>query len=227
MAQHVLIVDDDFTSAHDTALALHRDGYLATVSANGEEALALFDPICTDLVLLEAELPGIDGFELLRRLRRWSSVPVIVVTRRARPIDEVIGLNLGADDYLTKPVEGDVLLAHVRAVLRRYNAGRQKEISVGDMRIDAVSRAVYLKEREVILPPKEFGILLALAENLGQVLSAEDLVARVWGNNWIGETQTVYVHVRWLREKIESDPGHPDRLITVKGAGYKLNSMLG
>jgi len=164
----------------------------------------------------------------MRVFQRQIMVPVIVVTARRRELDEIIGLELGADDYITKPFDMDVLLAHIKAVLRRavFHTEQQpaKPLVVGDLRIDPISHVAQVNNHTIELPPKEFELLLVMAQEPGRVFSVDDLLTRVWGASWIGESQTVYVHVRWLREKIEKDPAHPRRLLTVKGAGYKLVS---
>ena len=223
MNGRILLVDDDVLVCKSLTPVLRRAGYLTVLANCAEEAFAVFDRRRLDLILLDIGLPGIDGYECLRRIRKHSNIPVIFITGRQRSVDEVIGLDLGADDYIIKPFETDVLIARLNAVLRRYQHGQQNEIVVGKLRIDLAARAVCLGKDEISLPPKQFGILKALAENAGQVMSAEDLVACVWGSDWIGETQTIYVHIRWLREKMEKDPAHPQFVLTVNGAGYKLS----
>jgi DNA-binding response OmpR family regulator len=180
-----------------------------------------------DLVLLDIGLPGMDGLEAIRALRQAAPyLPVIFVTARRRELDEIVGLELGADDYITKPFDMDVLLAHVRAVLRRTNSPMPNvtvgPVTAGDILIEPAAREVRIGGRKVELAPKEFDLLLLLAQHAGRVLSTAEILETVWGAEWIGESQTLYVHVRWLREKIEEDPAQPRRLITVRGAGYKL-----
>jgi DNA-binding response OmpR family regulator len=226
MAQHILIVDDDALMRHSLAFSLQQAGYQTLSAGTAEDARAIVQTRPLNAILLDIGLPDIDGVEALRMFQRIVSVPIIFVTARRRELDEIVGLQSGADDYITKPFDTDVLIAHLKAVLRR--SARQawsdpyQQIAVGDVRIDPASHSVRVGTRDVDLPPKEFEILLALAREKDRVLSVDDLLTRIWGAEWVGESQTVYVHIRWLREKIEEDPAHPRRLITVKGAGYKF-----
>ncbi len=227
MTKTILIVDDDALMRRSLAATLEQAGFHTRAAANAEELLKLTTAEPVDLVLLDIGLPGMDGMEALRSLRRAAPrLPVIFVTARRRELDEIVGLELGADDYITKPFDMDVLLAHVRAVLRRATAAApvasQPAVTVGDLHIDAAARTVTLAGRPVDLAPKEFDLLYALAQQPGRVLGVDDLLERVWGPTWIGESQTLYVHIRWLREKIEEDPARPRRLLTVRGSGYKL-----
>lgn len=174
-----------------------------------------------------------DGLEALRSFKQQTNIPIVFVTARRRELDEIVGLELGADDYITKPFDMDILLARVKAVLRRYNdpipsitaIPLEQSLQVGDIFIDPLAHIVRLKDQVIELSPKEFDLLLVLAQEADRVISTESLLSRVWGADWVGETQTVYVHIRWLREKIEKNPAHPQRLITVKGVGYKLSSV--
>jgi len=181
------------------------------------------------LILLDIGLPGIDGLEGLRRLRQKNDIPVIFVTARRRELDEVLGLELGADDYVSKPFDLDVLLAHIRAVLRRSErnlpAPGQAVVCAGDLVIDPAAHTVTVAGRPVELSPREFDLLYALASQPGKVMPVDELLARVWGAEFAGQPQVVYVHVRWLREKIEADPNHPRRVLTVRGVGYKLEAV--
>ncbi len=227
MTKQILVADDDALMRRSIRVNLEEAGYAVQTAATGEEAVAQVLAGSPDLVLLDIGLPGMDGLEALRTIRQEApATPVIFVTARRRELDEIVGLELGADDYITKPFDMDVLLAHIRAVLRRVSppgAADADEVAiVGDLRIDPVAREVTVGARRVDLSPKEFDLLLALGRGPGRVLSVDDLLAEVWGSDWIGETQTVYVHVRWLRQKIEEDPANPRRLLTVRGAGYKL-----
>jgi DNA-binding response OmpR family regulator len=167
-----------------------------------------------------------DGMDALRKLRQHMPVPIIFLTARRRELDEVLGLELGADDYITKPFDIDILLARIKAVLRRMdNKGdrpKTKPIDLGDIIIDPAAHTVMLNGKEVDLAPREFDLLTALAQEEGKVLSVDDLLARVWGAEYMGEPQVVYVHIRWLREKLEKNPQKPKRIITVRGVGYKL-----
>ena len=229
MSKQLLVVDDDSLMRRSMSASLTQAGYSVTTAASGEEAIAIAKAHRPDLILLDIGLPGMDGLDTLRSFRQVvSGVPVIFVTARRRELDEVVVLELGADDYITKPFDFDVLLAHVKAVLRRsappvaIPAPVLEVVDVADLHIDPTEHIVRIGKRTVELSPKEFDLLLFMAQNVNRVLSMEDLLAQVWGVDWIGESQTLYVHVRWLREKIETDPGHPQRLLTVRGVGYKL-----
>jgi DNA-binding response OmpR family regulator len=231
MMKHVLVVDDDALMRRSVAFNLKQAGYSAATAGSAEDALVIIQAHLPDVILLDIGLPGMDGLEALRAIQRRICVPVVFVTARRRELDEIVGLELGADDYITKPFDMDVLLAHIKAVLRRVSPSdalhKLQQIVVGDLFIDPTSHVVQIGEREIALPPKEFDILLVMAQEAGHVLSVDDLLARVWGAGWVGESQTIYVHVRWLREKIEHDPAHPRRLVTIKGAGYKLMPVTG
>ena len=231
MPKHIVLVEDDALLRRSLAFSLEQAGYRMTTSANAEDALALSRRDPPDLVLLDIGLPGIDGLEALRHFREIVGAPVIFVTARRRELDEALGLELGADDYITKPFDLNVLLARVKAVLRRSQrpvAGFQstlKSLAIGDLVIDTAAHAVTVSGRSVDLSPREFELLYTLALEAGQVISADDLLARVWGAEYQGQSQVVYVHIRWLREKIEEIPGQPRRIITVRGVGYKLESQ--
>jgi len=227
MAKTILVVDDDALMRRSLAASLGQTGYTVETAATGENAIESIRRKTPDLVLLDVGLPGMDGIETLRAMRRNDPhLAVILVTGRRRELDEIVGLEMGADDYITKPFDMDVLLAHIKAVMRRYQTpaplAPQQEVTVGGLRIDPAAREVEVDGRGVDLAPKEFDLLLTLAQNAGRVLSLDELLERVWGPEWIGESQTLYVHMRWLREKVEDDPAHPRRLITVRGTGYKL-----
>jgi len=172
-------------------------------------------------------MPGMDGHDVLRRLREQSNdVPIIYVSARRRELDELVGLELGADDYVTKPFDIDILLARIKAVLRRTAAPHEppgpEPLRTGDLWIDPAAHVVRIGDEEVEFTPKEFDLLVYLAQNAGQVVSVTEILNHVWGEAWVGEEQTVYVHIRWLRTKIEADPQHPQRLLTIRGVGYKL-----
>jgi DNA-binding response OmpR family regulator len=223
----VLIVDDDALLRRSLAFNLEKAGYGVSTAASAEDALAQVHLNPPDLLLLDIGLPGMDGLDALRRLRQqMAEVPVIFLTARRRELDQVVGLELGADDYVTKPFDVDVLLARIKAVLRRSapQARPQKPVSlaVGDVLIDPAAHSVLVNGNPVDLTPREFDLLYALAREAGNVVSVDDLLARVWGAEYAGEPQVVYVHIRWLREKLEGDPAHPRRIVTVRGVGYKL-----
>jgi DNA-binding response OmpR family regulator len=231
---HILLVDDDALLRRSLVLNLEEAGYRASASANAEEALALATRDRPDLVLLDIGLPGMDGLDALRHFQSRIGVPVIFLTARRRELDEVLGLQLGADDYITKPFDKDVLLARIKTVLRRVaqtkappTAGEERRLVVGDLVVDTGAHSVTIAETPVELTPLEFELLHALAEHAGQVLSVDDLLDRVWGEEYVGQPQVVYVHVHWLREKLEKDPEHPQRIVTVRGVGYKLESVEG
>jgi DNA-binding response OmpR family regulator len=233
MAQHILLVDDDELLRRSLTFSLEQAGFRVSAIGNAEDALALARRDSPDLVLLDIGLPGMDGLEALRLFRDQMQVPVVFLTARRRELDEVLGLELGADDYITKPVKKDVLLAHIRAVLRRpqhvTTADEQelKTLTIGDLTINASAHTVSVKDQPVELPPREFDLLYTLALEAGRVVPVEALLSRVWGAEFVGEPQVVYVHVRWLREKLEQDPRHPQRIITVRGVGYKLEPQEG
>ncbi|MFN2290476.1 MAG: response regulator [Anaerolineae bacterium] len=223
MASHILLVDDDDLLRRSLAYNLERAGYRVSTAANAEDALALAPRDRPDLVILDIGLPGMDGLDALRQFQGRLGLPVIFLTARRRELDEILGLELGADDYVTKPFDLDVLLARVRAVLRRAQpAAPPAPLVVGDLVIDPAAHTVTRGGQALDLPPREFELLHALALEVGRVLSVEDLLTRVWGAEFVGEPQVVYVSLRRLREKLEKDPGQPRRILTVRGVGYKL-----
>lgn len=227
MNKHILLVDDDQLLRRSLSFNLEQAGYRVSTAASAEDALALTARDRPDLVLLDIGLPGMDGLDALRHFEERMSVPVIFLTARRRELDEVLGLELGADDYITKPFDQDVLMARIKAVLRRSEQAASpptepEPLVVGDVVIDPAAHTVSVEGRPVELPPREFDLLHALALEAGHVVSVDDLLARVWGAEYEGESQVVYVHVRWLREKLEEDPHRPRRIITVRGVGYKL-----
>jgi DNA-binding response OmpR family regulator len=227
MARHILVVDDDALMRRSLAFNLEQAGFRASPAANAEDALALARQTPPDLVLLDIGLPGMDGLDAIKRFKEQFHVPVIFVTARRRNLDEVVGLELGADDYITKPFDVDVLIAHIKAVLRRQESASDSvqpasPITIGDITLDPSAHTVSLAGKIVELSPKEFNLLHALAIEPNHVRSVDDLLAIVWGAEFIGQPQVVYVHIRWLREKLEKDPNHPKRIVTVRGVGYKL-----
>ena len=228
MSRHVLIVDDDALMRRSVSLHLEQNGFRTNTAASAEDALALARRDRPDLVLLDIGLPGMDGLQTLRHFQRdMENVPVIFVTARRRELDTILGLEMGADDYITKPFNLDILLAHVRAVLRRAERGGStaaapEAITVGDLFIDPAAHVVTVAGRAVDLTAKEFAVLHTLALDAGKVVGAEEILSRVWGAEFMGEPQVVYVNIRWLREKIETDPNTPQRIINVRGVGYKL-----
>lgn len=227
MQKHILVVDDDDLMRRSVAFNLEQNGYRATSSATAEDALALSERDRPDLVLLDIGLPGMDGLDALRSFRDLIKVPVVFVTARRRELDEILGLELGAEDYITKPFEMSVLLAHIKAVLRRVDSSlpdstQQDEVKVGDLKLDPLAHTATLGANTLDLTRREFDLLHTLMLHAGEVLSTQDLLANVWGAEYLGEPQVVYVHIRWLREKIEEVPEDPQRIITIRGVGYKL-----
>ncbi len=227
MPKHILVVDDDALLRRSLSFNLEQSGYRTNNAANAEDALALSRRDPPDLVLLDIGLPGMDGLDALRQFKEQIDVPVIFVTARRRDLDEVLGLELGADDYVTKPFDLDVLLARIKAVLRRSErpaapAAPQGKLVVGDLVLDSPAHLVTLKGRTIELAPREFDLLHAFMLQPNTVLSVDELLGQVWGAEFIGQPQVVYVHIRWLREKIEDNPDRPKRLLTVRGVGYKL-----
>ena len=230
---HILLVDDDALLRRSLVLNLEEAGYRASASATAEEALVLAARDRPDLVLLDIGLPGMDGLDALRHFQSRIGVPVIFLTARRRELDEVLGLQLGADDYITKPFDKDVLLARIKTVLRRFAHTEvpvpvEKEegpLVVGDLVIDTAAHSVTVAGQPVELTPLEFDLLHVLAEKVGHVLSVDDLLNRVWGEEYVGQPQVVYVHIHWLRERLEEDPQNPRRIVTVRGVGYKLEPV--
>jgi DNA-binding response OmpR family regulator len=227
LSASIILVDDDELLRRSLAFSLDQAGFNTRTAASAEDAIAMTDQKRPDIVLLDIMLPGMDGLEALRYFHDKYGVPVIFLTARRRQVDQIVGLELGADDYLPKPFDPDILVAHIRAVLRRTRAGRpsiqpQELIRVGDIVINPRSRTVTLADQQLELTPKEFDVLFALAIEPDRVLSIDDLLSRVWGAEYGGQPQIVYVNIRWLRQKIERDPHNPTRLISVRGIGYKL-----
>ena len=227
MARTILLVDDDALMRRSLAFHLEQAGYRVHTAASAEDALALVRRTPPDLVLLDIGLPEMDGLDALREMKAEHELPVIFLTARRRQLDEVLGLELGADDYITKPFDVDVVLARIKVVLRRGANPSQPEktterLIVGDLEIAPDSHIATCAGRPLDLSPREFDLLHALASQPEIVISTEDLLAQVWGAEFIGQPQVVYVHIRWLRQKIEDDPNHPKRILTVRGIGYKL-----
>ncbi len=228
MHNHLLIVDDDNLLRRSLAYNLEGAGYRVSTAASAEDALALVRRDRPDLILLDIGLPGMDGLEALRHFEAQTDAPVIFITARRRELDEILGLELGADDYITKPFDTDVLLARIKAVLRRVGrpavptTETAEPLVVGDLAINPRAHTVTVRKRPVTLSPIEFKLLHTLALEVENVLSTEDLLARVWGAEYVGQPQVVYVHLRGLREKLEEDPNQPRRIVTIRGVGYKL-----
>jgi DNA-binding response OmpR family regulator len=225
VARHLLIVDDDALFRRSLAFNLEQAGYRVSSSADAENAVALARRDRPDLILLDIGLPGMDGLEALPQFRAELGSPVIFITSRRRALDQVLGLELGAVDYITKPFDMDVLMARIKARLREGPAAAVRQpvpIRIGDLEIDPAAHTVTVAGDPVDLPPRAFDLLYVLAQEAGNVVRSEDLLARVWGAEFAGEPQVVYVHIRWLRQRLEPDPSHPRRILTVRGVGYKL-----
>jgi two-component system response regulator RegX3 len=221
----ILVVEDEDSFSDPLSYLLRREGYDVAVADDGRAALEEFDRNGADLVLLDLMLPGVPGTEVCRQLRARSNVPVIMLTAKDSEIDKVVGLELGADDYVTKPYSSRELVARVRAVLRR---GAEPEILVpatveaGPVRMDVERHVVTVNNATVAMPLKEFELLEILLRNAGRVLTRMQLIDRVWGSDYVGDTKTLDVHVKRLRSKIEPDPAQPRHLVTVRGLGYKF-----
>jgi DNA-binding response OmpR family regulator len=219
----ILLVEDDTALRETLAYNLTKSGYRVVTAADGVSALDVAKEEEPDLVLLDLMLPELDGLSVCRALREQRSVPIIMLTARTGEVDKIVGLDAGADDYVTKPFSLGELLARVRAALRRTpDATVGDKVSSGDLSLDLVSRRATLGDRELQLSPKEFSLLAELVRHKSAVLSRDLLLTRVWGFDYYGDTRTVDVHVRWLREKIEADPSRPERIQTVRGIGYRF-----
>jgi DNA-binding response OmpR family regulator len=230
--EKILIVEDEPALQETLAYNLNRQGYTTEIASDGRAALEAARRTHPDLVLLDIMLPGMDGFEVCRLLRQEMNVPILMLTARDDEIDRVIGLEVGADDYVTKPFSMRELLARVKAQLRRTRLLREElgaqasepseVLRFGNLTLDITRHEVSLNDQPLAMKPKEFDLLLFLARHRGQAMSRELILERVWGWEFSGGSRTVDVHVRWLREKIELDPTQPTRLVTVRGAGYRF-----
>jgi DNA-binding response OmpR family regulator len=218
------LVEDDVTLRETLQYNLSNEGYEVVAIGDGSATLEMVRSHTPDLVVLDVMLPGLDGFTICRLLRQESDVPVVIVTARSAEVDRIIGLELGADDYIVKPFGLGEFLARVRAALRRSpNTQNQNYILKADsLVVDVLARRVTRNDREVNLSHKEFDLLVTLMRNRGAVLSRDLLLERVWGYGYDGQTKTVDVHVRWLREKIEDNPSEPKHIVTVRGVGYRF-----
>ncbi|MFB9732946.1 response regulator transcription factor [Ornithinimicrobium kibberense] len=223
----ILVVEDEASFSDPLSYLLEKEGYDVAVAETGHEALAEFDRGGADLVLLDLMLPGLSGVDVCRALRQRSSVPVIMLTAKDSEVDKVVGLEIGADDYVTKPYSGRELLARIKAVLRR---GAEPEellpatVESGPVRMDVERHTVQVDGRSVSLPLKEFELLEMLLRNAGRVLTRGQLIDRVWGSDYVGDTKTLDVHIKRLRAKVEPDPSRPVHIVTVRGLGYKFEA---
>ncbi len=234
MPEKILVVEDEISLQETLAYNLRKQGYIVETVGDGASALDLARQSHPELIILDIMLPGMDGFEVCRVLRQEMTTPILMLTARDDEIDRVVGLEVGADDYLTKPFSMRELLARVKALLRRVRILREEfgatqtvasaiqQMTFENLVLDMTRREVRLNERPLALKPKEYELLTFLAQHRGQVLSREFILERVWGWDYIGDSRTVDVHIRWLREKIEADPASPIRIITVRGAGYRF-----
>jgi len=224
----IFVVEDEESFIDALTLGLGREGFRVQVARDGAEALDMFDAVDPDLVLLDVMLPKISGIDVCREIRRKSTVPIIMVTAKGSEIDTVVGLEVGADDYVSKPYRLRELVARMRAVLRRSPAeavpvpvGGGERLQVGDVALDPERHEVVIRGEDVSLPLKEFELLCLLLENAGRVLTRDTLIDRVWGHDYVGDTKTLDVHVKRLRSKVEADPSMPTRIVTIRGLGYK------
>lgn len=222
----VLVVEDEDSFIDALVVGLKREGFRVEIARDGAQALDLFPIVRPDLVLLDVMLPRVSGIDVCRQIRKASQVPIIMVTAKGAEIDTVVGLEVGADDYVTKPYRMRELVARMRAVLRRSPGDQATELSpgaveVGDVVLDPDQHEVVIRGQTVSLPLKEFELLHLLLANAGRVLARETLIDRVWGSDYVGDTKTLDVHVKRLRSKVETDPASPTRIVTIRGLGYK------
>jgi DNA-binding response OmpR family regulator len=222
----ILLVDDEPTIIDSLSYSLHREGFEVSTAVDGDQAMDLFTTIHPDLVILDIRLPGIDGLEVCRRMRTHSPVPIIMLTALGNELDRVVGLEVGADDYLPKPFSFRELLARIRSVLRRVELDQRVDkpeiIKVGALRVDPTSRRVFKGEKEIQLSMREFELLKTLICQAGRAVSRDELISKIWGSDWSGDLRTLEVHIRWLRLKIEDDPTNPRFVQTVRGYGYRF-----
>lgn len=219
----ILIVEDDETLQQTLAYNLEREGYAVSVAADGQTALKVAQSWPYDLIILDVMLPQLDGFSVCRILRRELDVPIIILTARSSEVDKIIGLDSGADDYITKPFSLGEFMARIRAALRRKpQPGSVERLTSGDLSLDLVARKAYKGQTELDLSFKEFDLLAELIRSRGVVLSRGLLLTKVWGYDYYGESRTVDVHIRWLREKIEDEPSEPKRITTIRSLGYRF-----
>lgn len=224
----ILVVEDEESFRDALAFVLSKEGFEVKLVQDGQAAIDTFEKEGADLILLDLMLPGVSGLEVCKSIRAKSHVPIIMVTAKNEEVDKVIGLELGADDYVTKPFSSRELVARIRAVLRRGTdtdvTSDYSILEVGPVRIDIDRHSVSVRGEAVSLPLKEFDLLELLVRNSGRVLTRGQLIDRVWGNNYVGDTKTLDVHIKRLRAKIEKDPAEPEHLLTVRGLGYKFES---
>jgi two-component system response regulator RegX3 len=224
----VLVVEDEESFREALEFMLSKEGFEVVLAATGTDALVEFDRSGADLILLDLMLPGMSGTEVCRTIRAKSKVPIIMVTAKADEVDKVVGLEIGADDYVTKPFSSRELVARIRAVLRRNSDFEETPViltlEVGPVRLDTERHKVSVRGEAISLPLKEFDLLELLMRNAGRVLTRGQLIDRVWGSNYVGDTKTLDVHIKRLRAKIEQDPAEPVHILTVRGLGYKFEN---
>jgi two-component system alkaline phosphatase synthesis response regulator PhoP len=221
-AKRILLVDDEVAIVQSLRYNLEKNGYLVTAAGDGRSAVALAASEQPDLVILDIMLPVLDGIEACKEIRKVSNVPIIMLTAKDQEVDKVLALELGADDYVTKPFSLGEILARIKARLRRQEADaeRDESITAGDFTIDRSRQRLVVRGKIVQLAPKEFRLLYLLMENKGRIVTRQQLLEKVWGYDFEGDHQTISVHVRWLREKVEIDPNNPRHIITVRSRGY-------
>jgi two-component system response regulator RegX3 len=227
MSASILLVDDEETLRTSLAFALEKEGFEVSTAADGPSALTAAAALNPDLILLDLMLPGMDGLEVCRRLRTHSSAPIVMLTAKDLEFDKVLGLEIGADDYITKPFSTRELLARMLAVLRRTRSEEREPIvadvlTAGRLTLNVARHEVTVEGHRVDLSPKEFQLLRLLMLHRGRLLSRETLIEKVWGDDFMGDLKTLDVHIRWLRGKIEADPSQPRHIVTVRGAGYRF-----
>jgi len=222
-AKKILVVDDESAILQTLRFNLERNGYIVATAGDGRSAIALAGSEKPDLIIMDIMLPGLDGIEACKEIRKSSNVPIIMLTAKDQEIDKVLALELGADDYVTKPFSLHEFLARVKARLRRRSGTEESSneaIALGEIVLDPSRQSLVVRGRQIGLAPKEFNLLLVLMENRGRIVTRQTLLDKVWGYDFDGEQQTISVHVRWLREKVEIDPNNPRHIITVRGRGY-------
>jgi len=227
--QTILVVEDEENLLEALKYSLKKEGYSVLTAGDGEKGLELAREAKPDLVILDIMLPKLDGLEVCRILRRETTIPILMLTAKAEEVDRVVGLELGADDYVSKPFGMRELLARVKALLRRSrptpevsSAASGETLGAGNLEVNLSSHTAKLNGKPLGLTPREFALLAVLVAGKGRAFTREQLLERLWGQDWVGDTRTVDVHVRWLREKIEADPSEPRRIITIRGVGYRF-----
>lgn len=222
----ILLVDDEPVIIDSLAYSLRKEGFNVESAVDGGQALTMFSQVKPDLVILDIRLPVIDGLEVCRRLRAQSAVPIIMLTALGNEMDRVVGLEVGADDYLPKPFSFRELLARIRSMLRRieldYRANKPVSLQVGNLRVDPSSRRAFKGDNEIQLSAREFDLVSMLMSQAGRAVSRDELISKVWGSEWSGDPRTLEVHIRWVRLKIEDDPTTPRYVQTVRGYGYRF-----